>query len=68
MFVDFLKLLDVVDIEDGKNKEAKQLASSSFQIPLQRCKISGDLWACCQPMPMQQILPKTAKICPKTKL
>jgi hypothetical protein len=38
---------------------------------MQSFKISGDLWACCQPLPMQQILPnqpKTAKICPKPKL
>jgi hypothetical protein len=26
-------------------------------------KISSDLWACCQPLPMQQILPKTAQNC-----
>jgi hypothetical protein len=31
-------------------------------------KISALLWACSQPLSMQQILPKTAKIYPKTKL
>jgi hypothetical protein len=31
-------------------------------------KILGDLQACCPPLPMQQNLPKTAKIYPKTKL
>jgi hypothetical protein len=36
-------------------------------------KISAKLWACCEPLPMRQNLPKsaqnypkTAKICPKT--
>jgi hypothetical protein len=24
-------------------------------------KISGEVWACCEPLPIQQILPKTAQ-------
>jgi hypothetical protein len=28
-------------------------------------KISSDLWACCQLLPMQQILPKSAQNCQK---
>jgi hypothetical protein len=31
-------------------------------------KISASLWACSQPLSMQQILPKTAQICQKMKL
>jgi hypothetical protein len=27
-------------------------------------KISAQVWACCQPQPMQQNLPKTAQNCP----
>jgi hypothetical protein len=30
-------------------------------------KISAQVGACCQPLPMQQNLPKTAQNCPKMK-
>jgi hypothetical protein len=68
MFVDFLILLEVVDM-DGSfpmrcYMQSLDLRFKSYEV----FEISGDLWACCHPLPMQQILPKIAKICPKLKL
>jgi hypothetical protein len=61
MFVDFLKLLDVVDI-DGSfpmrcYTQSLDLRFKSYEV----FKISCDLWACCEPLPMQQNLPKSAQ-------
>jgi hypothetical protein len=63
MFVDFLSFLSVVDMDGSfpmrRYMQSLDLLFKSYEV----LKISGDLWACCQPLPMQQILPKTAKIC-----
>jgi hypothetical protein len=61
MFVDFLKLFEVVDM-DGSfpmrcYMQSLDLRFKSYEV----FKISGDLWACCEPLPMQQILPKSAQ-------
>jgi hypothetical protein len=65
MFVDFLKLFEVVDMDGSFSMrcytQSLDLQFKSYEV----FKISGDLWACCQPLPMQQILPKTAKNCQK---
>jgi hypothetical protein len=66
MFVDFLNFLSVVDM-DGSfpmrcYTQSLDLRFKSYEI----FKISDNLWACYQPLPMQQIcskLPKIAKNC-----
>jgi hypothetical protein len=40
-------------------KQSLDLRFKSYEV----FKISSDLWACCQPLPMQQILPKSAQNC-----
>jgi hypothetical protein len=68
MFVDFLKLFEVVDMDGSfpmrHYTQSLDLRFKSYEV----FQISGDLWTCCKPLPMQQILPKTAIICPKPKL
>jgi hypothetical protein len=65
MFVDFLNFLSVVDMDGSfstrRYTQSLDLRFKSYEV----FKISGDLWACCQPLPMQQILPKSAQNCPK---
>jgi hypothetical protein len=68
MFVDFLNFLSVVDM-DGSFPMRRYMQSLGLQFKSYEVfKISGDLWACYQPLSMQQILPKSAKICPQPKL
>jgi hypothetical protein len=63
MFVDFLIFLSVVNIDGSfpmrRYMQSLDLRFKSYEVS----KISGDLWACCQPL-LQQILPKSAQICP----
>jgi hypothetical protein len=66
MFVDFLKHFELADM-DGSSPmrhytQSLDLWFKSYKI----FKISGDLWASCQPLPVQQILPKFAQNCPKS--
>jgi hypothetical protein len=64
MFVDFLNFWSVVDMDGSfpmrRYTQSLDLRFKSYEV----FKISGDLWACCQPLPMQQILPKSAQNCP----
>jgi hypothetical protein len=66
--LDLLKLLKAVDI-DGSflMRRSMQHLDSRFK-SYGVLKISATLQAGSQPLSMQQILPKTAQICPKTKL
>jgi hypothetical protein len=66
MFVDILNFLIVVDMDGSfpmrRYTQILDLRFKSYEV----LKISG----CCQPLPMQPNLPKTAKICqnlPKVK-
>jgi hypothetical protein len=66
MFVDVLKLLEVVDMDGsfpmGHYTQSLDLRFKSYEI----FKNSSDLWAWCQPLPMHQILPKSAQNLPKS--
>jgi hypothetical protein len=61
MFVDFLNFLSVVDMDSSfpmrRYMQSLDLRFKSYEV----FKISGDLWAHCQPLPMQPNLPKTAQ-------
>jgi hypothetical protein len=63
MFVDFLILFEVVDMDGSfpmrRYTQSLDLWFKSYEI----FKILFYLWACCQPLPMQQILPKSAQNC-----
>jgi hypothetical protein len=65
MFVDFLNFLSVVDMDGSFSTrcytQSLDLRFKSYEV----LKISCDLWACCQPLPMQQILPISTQNCPK---
>jgi hypothetical protein len=58
--LDFLNFLSVVNMDGSfpmrRYTQSLDLRFKSYEV----FKISSDLWACCQPLPMQQILPKTA--------
>jgi hypothetical protein len=63
MFVDFLKVFEAVDM-DGNfpmryYTQRLDLWFKSYEV----FKISDDFWACCQPLPMKQILPKSTQNC-----
>ena len=65
MFVDFLSILSVVDM-DGSfpmrcYTQSLDLRFKSYEV----FKISSDLWAFCQPLPMWQMLPEFAQNYPK---
>jgi hypothetical protein len=63
MFVGFLNFLEVVDMDGSflmrRYTQSLDLQFKSYEV----LKISAQVWACCQPLPMQQILPKTAQNC-----
>jgi hypothetical protein len=63
LFLEFLKLFVVVDMDGSfpmshsmQHLDSRFMSQSIF-------KISALLWACSQPLPMQQILPKIAQNC-----
>jgi hypothetical protein len=63
MFVDFLNFLSIADM-DGSFPMRYYMQSLDLQFKSYEVfKISDDLWACYQPLPMQQILPKTTQNC-----
>jgi hypothetical protein len=70
MFVNFLKLLEFVDM-DGSFPMRCYMQSLDLRFKSHEVlKILGDLWACSQPFPMQEnsaqfcpILPKFAQNC-----
>jgi hypothetical protein len=68
MFVDFLKFFEAVNM-DGSFLMRRSMSHLDFRFKSHGIlKISDLLRACSHPLSMQQILPETAKICPKIKL
>jgi hypothetical protein len=59
----FLKLFMAVDV-DGTFPMRQFMHHLDMRFKSYKgLRISAWVWACCQPLSMQQILPKTAKIC-----
>jgi hypothetical protein len=58
-----LKLFVVVDMDGSFPMSHYTLRLDSWFKSYEVFKISAKLWACCQPLPMQQNLTKTAQNC-----
>jgi hypothetical protein len=63
-----LKLFVVVDMDGSFPMRCYTLCLDSWFKSYEVLKILAKLRACCQPLPMQQNLPKIAQNCPNTKL
>jgi hypothetical protein len=64
LFLEFLKLFLLVDMDGSFPMSRSMQHLDSRFMSYSVFKISASLWACSQPLSMQQILPKTAQICP----
>jgi hypothetical protein len=64
-FFDFFKLFENVDMDGGFPMRRYTSRLDSWFKSYEVFKISAQVGACCQPLSMQQNLPKFAQNCPK---
>jgi hypothetical protein len=63
LFLELLELFEVVDMDGSFPMRRYMLRLDLWFKSYEVFKISAEVRACCQPLPMQQNLPKTAQIC-----